>query len=110
MVKAFSLPKITCTDLDYENISLVLEQIKNAKSVITFFENQDGEDKVLFSGLGEREFTSTLMSIHRNVFLYDFFKTMIITIDQFREDPNNGHDFAIKAIEYIKLKNKTNAF
>ncbi len=108
MIKgALNLPRISCLELEQENIENILKDISRAKAVVTFYETVKGEYKFLFTDLGENEYALLLMQIHRNVEVFDFFKLIIITIEEMRKDFAKTLEFTNKAVEYLKLKRQS---
>ena len=104
--KALRNPRITCSERDQESMTDILNDLHHAKTVFTFYETSKGEYKTLFTGIGENEFKLLMMQIHRHVEFYDTFKLIIDTIDKMREDFEKSLEYANKAVEYIKLKQR----
>lgn len=92
------------TEVDHEKMESVLEQIKNAEAVVTFFTTSKEGNKFLYSGFGESEFNLIVSLLHRHVELFELIKLAIETSEIFREDIMAGSKMLKDAIEFLKLK------
>lgn len=96
---------MSITEVDDVTMETVLQQIKNAASVMTFYRTKNHECKFLYTGLGEEDFTTALILLSRHVAVFDFFKLAIINTELYRKgDGQEGLEFTPKALEYIEWK------
>lgn len=98
-------PRISILEVDTEKMEPVLEDIRNSKSVLTFYMTIKNECKFFHTGLGEIDLATVLILLGRHIALFDFFKLAIINTEKFREgDGMEGFNFTPKVLEYIEWK------
>lgn len=99
-VKMF-IQRITNT----ESLNTVLNEIKNAESVMTVYRTKKQEYKIYHTGLAEDNFTTLLILLSRHIGIFDFLKLAIIITELYRKDDGlEGFEFTPKALEIIEWK------
>lgn len=96
---------MSMSDVDDVKMETVLEEIRNSKSVMTFYRTHKDECKFLHSGLGETDYGTALILLSRHIQVFDFWKLAIVNTEIYREaNGMEGFNFTPKALEYMEWK------
>lgn len=111
MKNAFSLPKMTISKIEtLIQLDRVFDLIRKASNVITFFRDEKGEFRFLYTDLGEDEFLMMTILMHRHIEVFEFFKTAVLDIENYRNAPNHDDAFTYKALEYLNIRKQALAY
>lgn len=104
-LSAFDLPKMTITEKFDNDRGVILNEMKEASTMIAFYRTKDGDNRCVFSELCESFFMFLLVVFSRNIEIFEIIKKAVEVIEKFRKEDLNAQLFMIEAIEFIKLKN-----
>lgn len=97
--QAFTVPKVNDVELEWHSRESVLDQLRESKVVMTFFQAADKTFKFLFSGFGEDEFAMLLIILDSHPQLYEFFKAAVVNTELYRIDELQGFRYSQAMIE-----------
>ncbi len=110
MKSALKLPPIKHFKADTDiKLEKVFDLMRNAKNVITFMRDEAGEFRFLYTEFGEEEFLTLAILMNRHIEVHDFFKLVMLDIENYRKAPDHDDQFTYKVLEYIKIKQKKHA-
>ena len=98
----FTVPTVTNYVSDRQSMESVLNQIRESKIVMTFFQAADNTFKFLFSGFGEDEFAMLLVILDSHPQLYEFFKSSVVNTETYRIDELQGFNYTKSLVEHFK--------
>lgn len=112
MKSALRLPRMSISKVEtLIQLEKVFDLIRKAKNVITFFRDEQGEFRFLYTDLDEEEFLMLTILMNRHIEVFEFFKTAILDIENYRNNPPEHDDhFTYKALEYIKMRKQAIAY
>ena len=105
MKKAFDLPKMKMSEAPAEKTEELLKKITEGGTFIAIGRTKEGENLVIYTDLYEDLFTTLIVAVNRCIPVFELFKAVIVSVEEYRKDLEKGHDLAIQAVEYIKCKN-----
>jgi hypothetical protein len=105
-ISALKLPRMRLTEACQDDLKTVFAGLLEAQNQFSVLQSKEGDLKIFHSELNEELFVLLMAALHRNVFMYEFFKMALIVIEKFREgDLEEATEFMQRAIEYIQIKN-----
>lgn len=107
----FELPRMRITPMKLDTLQYTLQELAGSQMQFSLFQDKKGNLKVLHTDLGEEMLALFLTVFHRNICVYEFTKSALITIDKFRSgDMAEGNAMMTKAVEYMNIKNTKNQY
>ena len=100
----FTVPTVTDYESDRQSMESILNQIRESKIVMTFFQAADKTFKFLFSGFDEDEFAMLLIILDSHPQLYEFFKSAVVNTELYRINELQGFDYTDSLTQYIKKR------
>ena len=106
-MKLINRPRVYFNEAGEQEMESVLNEIRNAEAVITFYRTPKQVYKVLHTGLTENDYSLVSILFPRNIQLFEFFKLAIAHTEKYMKgDGKEGFDFTPLALEYIERKSQ----
>jgi len=104
MRSAINLPKMSMNDICPENAIKTFENLVEGNAFIAMGQTTDGRNVAIHSGLNEKLLTTSIVAVNRNIVVFDFMKTVILSVEDYRNNFEEAHQKVIQRVEYFKLK------
>ena len=95
------LPTLETYDTDDTNFEEVLTEMRQAKTVMTFYCMPDGSNHFLFTGFGVNEFSMLMHLFDTRPQVFDFFKAAVVNTQLYRIDEERALKYTSTVLKQL---------